>query len=144
MQVCLSQGLGSAFEVSRNLLLKDELTQVQKRNLEMALCLIIISKRFFDYITNRKDVEILKNWTASSNNIRKYYLAKKSDGKCYLYASYIDIPDKDLGIYVSSKDQEQLLQLSEKDIKAYWNNALHTLGYESDQDDIVQMNLGLN
>lgn len=144
MQVCLNEGLGAAFEISKNLLQKEELTQVQERNLEMALSLIIISKRFFDYITNRKDLEVLKNWPANCQDIRKYYLAKKPDGKNYLYASYLDIPDKDIGIWISPDDLQDIQQLSDQGIAAYWKNILQALGYSTDKSNIVQMSMNFN
>jgi hypothetical protein len=138
MQVDLIKALKSAFEVTRNLLKKDGLTQPQEYNLQMALSLILISRSVFDYVTDRKELEVLKNWPTNCPDIRKYYLARKPDGKHYLYTSYIDLP-YDTGVYISADEKEFLINLPEKIIDSYWNNILNKFGFNSDQGNNIQM-----
>jgi len=81
---------------------------------------IALSKKFFSIIKYTKDLEILKSWTVNNQDIRRIYLANKQ-GKYYLYASYISMSDKDIGVFIQQGELQDIEQMNERSILDYWN-----------------------
>ena len=127
MQINLVDGITNALTISKNLLSKWELSEAQERQLQMSLCLIALSRRFFDLRQDKTGLEVLKQWNIQNRDILNIYLTDNA-GKHYLYASYASIDTKDVGFYVLPEEVDRLAQLNEIEILAYWNKTMFNLG----------------
>lgn len=124
MNTCLIDSLSSAMEISRNLINMPEINQAQSRTLNMSLDFISLCRKFFDISISMKELEVLQEWEAKDDEIRKIFLAKKNN-KHYLYARFYDTGAKALGIFINDAELPLFQDMDGYKVLNYYNERIN-------------------
>jgi len=116
--------LSSSMEISRRLINMPELNPVQGRALNMTMDFISLCRKFFDISITMKELEVLQEWKAKNDEVRKIFLAKKND-KHYLYARFYDTGAKALGIYINEFELAKIQAMSNTEVLNYYNERIN-------------------
>jgi len=121
---CIVDSLSSAMQISRNLINVPDLSPAQSRTLNMAMDFVSLCRKFFDISTTMKELEVLQQWGAKDEEVRKIFLAKKN-GKYYLYARFYDAGAKALGIFINDAELVEIQAMSNTEVLNYYNERIY-------------------
>jgi hypothetical protein len=116
--------LSSSMEISRRLINMPELNPVQSRALNMAMDFISLCRKFFDISITMTELEVLQEWKAKDDEVRKVFLAKK-ENKYYLYARFYDAGAKALGIFINDAELVKIQAMSNTEVLNYYNERIN-------------------
>jgi hypothetical protein len=70
------------------------------------------------------ELEVLQEWKAKDDEVRKVFLAKK-ENKYYLYARFYDAGAKALGIFINDAELVKIQAMSNTEVLNYYNERIN-------------------